>query len=58
MAKHMNGMYVLVIWDDGTWTVGEILSTYRGHRNQIYIVVMSDGITEKVYDWQIVSEIY
>lgn len=52
------GDIVLVYWmDDGhIFTVGKVIHTYRGHRNQIYMVRMLDGEIDKVYDFQIISK--
>ena len=53
MDKYYIDDTVLVLWDDGTWTVGVVLDSYRGHRNQVYVVRMTDGEVEKVYNYQI-----
>lgn len=53
--KYSVGTIVLVHWEDdgNVYMIGRILSTYRGHRNQIYMVEMEDGAVDKVYDYQI-----
>ena len=53
--KYSVGAMVLVYWEDdgNVYMIGRILSTYRGHRNQIYMIEMEDGAVDKVYDYQI-----
>jgi hypothetical protein len=57
MKKLSIGADVIVLWDGGEWTVGTVRSTYRGHRDQIYMVMMDDGELEKVWDYQIICEL-
>jgi len=58
--KYDIGADVLVYWEDEgmIYTMGTILHKYWGYRNWMYVIEMEDCEIEKVFDFQIIGEVY